>query len=164
MRIITAIGIEKIIRRIKNEIKCEILGLDIIYEDGIIENIQENNNIDYIKYKVITKKITKGSESGEDGSSQQSNEEQNTEQTGGTNSNKQESNKSVSNDESSEQNNEGENSDKVFSMKSNNILDGQVNINWTELKSEIENFINQAKDNIGNGKENEANQGDFGEN
>lgn len=54
MRIITAIGIEKIIRRIKNEIKCEVIGLDITYEDGIIESIQENSNIDYI---IINEKI-----------------------------------------------------------------------------------------------------------
>lgn len=128
----------------KNETEADLekkVNTEISYLDSeLITIINSLNNIDYIKYKVITEKITKGSESGEDGSSQQSNEEKNTEQTGGTNSNKQESNKSVSNDESSEQNNEGENSDKVFSMKSNNILDGQVNINWTELKSEIENL------------------------
>jgi len=128
----------------KNETEADLekkVNTEISYLDSeLITIINSLNNIDYIKYKVITKKITKGSESGEDGSSQQSNEKKNTEQTGGTNSNKQESNKSVSNDESSEQNNEGENSDKVFSMKSNNILDGQVNINWTELKSEIENL------------------------
>lgn len=48
MKIITAIGIEKIINRLKNELYCEIMCKDIIYEDGIFEYLEINSKIDYI--------------------------------------------------------------------------------------------------------------------
>lgn len=47
-KIITAIGIEKIYRRIKEEIDCEILCKDILYEDGIFEVLENESKIDFI--------------------------------------------------------------------------------------------------------------------
>ena len=48
MKIVTAIGIEKLYRRIKDEIPCEILCNDILYEDGIFECLENKNEIDCI--------------------------------------------------------------------------------------------------------------------
>ncbi len=48
MKIVTAIGIEKIYRRIKDEIPCEILCNDILYEEGIFECLENKKEIDCI--------------------------------------------------------------------------------------------------------------------
>lgn len=47
-KIITAIGIEKIHRRIKEEIDCDILCKDILYEEGIFEVLENESKVDFI--------------------------------------------------------------------------------------------------------------------
>ncbi len=60
MKILTAIGLEKIIYKIKNEINCEIICNDILYEDGIFEFLEKDSDVDYIIInleKIIIKNI-----------------------------------------------------------------------------------------------------------
>lgn len=47
-KIITAIGNEKLVRRIKEEINCEISCKDILYGEGIFEYLENDKNIDFI--------------------------------------------------------------------------------------------------------------------
>lgn len=68
-KIITAIGNEKIYRRIKENAESEIICKDILYEDGIFEVLEKENNIDFIliseeiiennNFEKIIKKINK---------------------------------------------------------------------------------------------------------
>ena len=68
-KIITAIGNEKIYRRIKENTENEIICKDILYEDGIFEVLEKENSIDFIliseeiiennNFEKIIKKINK---------------------------------------------------------------------------------------------------------
>ncbi len=47
-QIITAIGIERICRRIKDEIECDVVCKDILYKEGIFEFLENKSKVDII--------------------------------------------------------------------------------------------------------------------
>lgn len=48
MKVITAIGNPKINEELKKDDFYEVIGVDIQYQDGIFEILEENKNIDYL--------------------------------------------------------------------------------------------------------------------
>lgn len=120
------------------EILEQKINSEISYiESELVAIANMMNNIDYVRYKVVSENIKESSKTtetgeGESSANKKSGEEKNLQEN--ETGNNQDSEISGQNSENSESSN------KAFSIEPNNLLEGNDVINWNKAKSKIENL------------------------
>ena len=128
-------------QELKKKVSAELLYI----ENELVCMANELNNISYLNYKVVTNK-TEGSASGEQGkqssngqeSGGQNSESQNSIGQGGQQGETSKENSSSEGQSGSSKKSKSEDENKVYSMISNNLLERDTNIEWSELKEKTE--------------------------
>ncbi|MBR1654102.1 MAG: hypothetical protein IJ690_04035 [Clostridia bacterium] len=121
---------------LKEKINTEISYID----NDLIKILNEINNVNYTKYSVQVEKTEEKSDNGSD-STQSDEKGEGTQESGKGDGESEKNGQNQDSKESGKSNSSGnQNSEekKNFTMKSNNILGKEKNINWDELKNIIE--------------------------
>lgn len=128
-------------QELKKKVDAELLYI----ENELVSMANELNNISYLNYKVATNKTesstsgekdkqnSKGKESGGQNSESQSSNGQ-----GGQGGENSKENSSSEGQSESSKKSKSEDENKVYSMISNNLLERDTNIEWSELKEKTE--------------------------